>query len=234
MRPSTHTQKAGETPFAVFLASAIVIFFCSLSVADSLGFVPYYIDGSPSSDSARDTSLTANGTDPQAARAEPSSVQISSLPQLGEESVSAVSPTRIVVPAIDLDLPVQNPATRDIGILDALLQSGPARYVDSAKLGERGNVLIFAHSSHLPIVHNQMFRAFNRIPDLTAGDDISVYGSDGKTYRYAVASVRKADAADAAVDLSKNIGSKLTLVTCDTFTGKSARWILEADFVGEV
>jgi len=57
-------------------------------------------------------------------------------------------------------------------------------------------------------------------------------GSDGKTYRYRVASVRQVDANDATVDLSPEMSPKLTLVTCDTLTGKSARFILEADFVG--
>ena len=34
-----------KPPIPVFLASAVVIFFLSLSAADSIGFVPYYIDG---------------------------------------------------------------------------------------------------------------------------------------------------------------------------------------------
>lgn len=209
-----------KPPFAVFVALTVFIFFCALSVADSIGFVPYYIDGTAPRSAPTDPSLT-----------------LTELPPLGQPTSAneAVAlPTHMTIPAIDLDLPVQNPATRDIAALDVLLQSGPARYVDSAHLGERGNVLIFAHSSHLPIVHNQMFRAFNRIPELSAGDSITVTGDDGRSYVYRVTSVRKANADDEIIDLSPSIGAKLTLVTCDTLTSKSSRFILEADLVGEV
>lgn len=215
MFKATNQQKP---PTGVFLAATVVIFFLSLSAADSIGFVPYYIDGST-----------------------PPRVALNNLPMLGneiEESTSsepfadkAVKPERVVIGAVSLDLPVQNPETRDIEELDAVLQNGPARYVDSAKLGEKGNVLIFAHTSHLPVVHNQMYKAFNRLPELEAGDAITLQG-DGKEYLYSVTSVRRADAEEEIIDLSPSLGKKLTLVTCDTLTSKTSRWIVEAEFVG--
>jgi len=107
------------------------------------------------------------------------------------------------------------------------------RYVDSARLGEKGNVLIFAHTSHLPVVKNQMYKAFNRVPELSPGDTITVQG-EGRSYVYSVKSVRKANAEDAIIDLSPTLGKKLTLVTCDTLTSKSSRFILEADFVAVI
>lgn len=204
----TQSQKP---PLGVFLASTIVIFFLTLSAADSVDFVPYYID-----DSQSGTSTTASSH------------------SVYTEASGFVSspPVRISIPSVGIDLPVQNPATRDIEALDAVLQSGPARYVDSALPGEKGNVLIFAHSSHLPIVHNQMFRAFNRISDLMPGDIITIEGDDGRSYYYGVENVRKADATDAIIDLSPTQGSKLTLVTCDTLTSKSSRFIVVANLVG--
>src|ERR1051325_6388729 len=42
------------------------------------------------------------------------------------------------------------------------------------------------------------------------------------------------DASDATIDLSAKNGTKLTLVTCDTLTRKSARFILTANFGGTV
>ncbi|MCI0558676.1 MAG: sortase, partial [Nitrososphaera sp.] len=221
-----HTHSDRKPPLGVFLATTVLVFFCTLSVADSIGFVPYYIDG---------TAPATASTD--------SSVELSHLPQLGlpthperageTASASTVVPTHISIPAVGIDLPVQNPSTRDITALDALLPSGPARYVDSAHLGDSGNVLIFAHSSRLPIVHNQMFRAFNNIPNLQAGDMITLTGSDGKSYTYRVTSVkRKTTTSGALIDLSRTQGTKLTLVTCDTLTGKTSRFVLTADFVG--
>lgn len=200
----------------VFFAVAIVLFFSTLSAADSIGFVPCAIDGS--------------------CVAPLEALPLSDLPELGDLAATpapvGVVPTHISIDAIDLDLSVQNPDTRDIAALDALLQKGPARYVDSAKLGVSGNMIIFAHSSHLPIVHNKMYKAFNDIPKLAAGDSITLTGADGKSYLYSVVSVEKADASDTTIDLSTIAGTRLTLVTCDTLTGKSARFILTAEYVG--
>lgn len=195
-----------------FVAATVVIFFLSISAADSVGFVPCYLDGTC---------------------ADHERVTLSALPELGRElaaPVIGVRPERIVISEIGLDLPVQNPETRDIAALDEVLKSGPARYVDSALLEHEGNILIFAHSSHLPVVKNEMYKAFNRIPELAPGDSITLEAS-GKIYLYTVTSLKQVDAEDAAIDLSPSLGKKLTLVTCDTLTGKTARYVLEADFV---
>jgi LPXTG-site transpeptidase (sortase) family protein len=145
-----------------------------------------------------------------------------------------VLPSHLQIPAIDLDLSVQNPTTKDLGALDALLADGPARYVDSATLGEAGTMIIFAHSSHLPIVHNKMYQAFNKVPDLKAGDSITLTGEDGVRYLYSVSRVYKADAESTSIDMSPSLGTRLVLVTCDTLTGKSARFVLEAQLVGTI
>lgn len=222
MSPASRHTGTAKPPKRVFFAALIVIFFSFLSAADSIGFVPCQLDG---------TCLPGQGTN--------SSIALSSLPMLGDEATPTQSttpttlPARIEISTAGIDLPIQNPATRDLDALDALLQNGPARYVDSARLGEQGNVIIFAHSSHLPIVHNQMFRAFNSIPDLKPGDSITLVGNDGTKYLYSVDSVVKASTNDGTnIPLSPTLGKKLTLVTCDTLTGKSARFILTATFVG--
>ncbi len=211
-------------PKRVFFAAFVMIFFCTVSVADSVGFVPDYMD---------------EAVPATFATAPVQKVSLSSLPELGEivsntaptVAVEVVLPERIKIPVIGLDLAIQNPGTRDITALDALLQNGPARYVDSAKLGEVGTMIIFAHSSRLPIVRNKMFQAFNRIPELKTGDIITLQ-SGTKDYLYTVVSLRQVDASDTTIDLSPERGTRLTLVTCDTLTGKSARYMLEAELVG--
>jgi|SRR3989344_2383642 len=209
-----------KPPLRVFLATSIVMFFLTLSTADSVGFVPCSFDGT-----CKSAPSTSTGD-----------IRLSDLPELSAESTvndnqAVALPERIVIPAIGLDLNVQNPSTRDIAALDVFLKNGPVRYVDSAKLGEKGNVLIFAHSSRLPVVRNQMFRAFNRVYELSAGDTITVTGG-GKSYVYSVLSVRSGNAGDELIDLSPKQGTRLTLVTCDTLTSKESRWILEAELIG--
>lgn len=212
-KPSNGTKK---TQFLFFLPVAVVIFVLALSAANSVGFVPYYIDGTPSP--RQKSTIEELAQIPSAEVALP------------VEAVVGTAPTRIVIKEIGLDLPVSNPSTRDLEELDHVLKDGPARYVDSALLGESGNVLIFGHSSHLPVVINQMYKAFNKIPDLEAGDSITVEGG-GKAYSYRVTSIKQVDAEEGIIDLSRE-GQKLTIVTCDTLTGKSARYVLEAEFVG--
>lgn len=222
--PYTPISNHKKPPKSVFLATTFVVFVLTLSVADSVGFVPYYIDG----------------TQPVA---QTDSVSLADLPQLGSlEAIATVAPQiiqegilpeRIQASAIGLDLIVQNPTTKDVAKLDTTLQKGPVRYVDSAKLGEGGNMLVFAHSSHLPVVHNQMYKAFNRINELKVGDSITVSGG-GRDYMYSVTKVRLTDASEEVIDLSTTNGTHLTLSTCDTFGKKSARWVVEADLVGTV
>lgn len=228
---SNQAQKRPPTP--VYVATTIVIFFLSLSAADSIGLVPCYVDGTECASPRESFGVLARGGGPEV-------VALASLPELGSSTDSTTSPQassergvlpeRIVIPEVDINLLVQNPDTRDIATLDEYLKKGPVRYVDSARLGEKGNVLIFAHTSHLPVVKNQMYKAFNRVPDLKSGDSITLE-AEGKTYLYTVRSVRTADAIQDIIDLSPTNGRKLTLVTCNTLVGKSARFVLEADFV---
>lgn len=244
MENSLKKYAYSEPPKPVFFAAVIVFFVLSLSAADSIGFVPDYIDGVPAQSEAV---VVPDTTTPDA-------VALTDLPQLGDDmlmldseghllpprgtglvlvNTRAQNPVRITIGTIGLDLQIQNPSTKDVNALDALLSNGPARYVDSAKLGESGNMIIFAHSSHLPVIHNQMYKAFNRIPELSAGDTITLTGADGTRYLYSVNSVTKVDVNDnVSISLAKNSGTKLTLVTCDTLSGKSARFVLDADFIG--
>jgi LPXTG-site transpeptidase (sortase) family protein len=214
---NANTTSKKRPPFGVFLATSFLVFGLSLSAADSVGFVPCQID---------------NTCD--------QSVALSQLPQLGVEgtapaSAQGVLPVEIKIPSVGIDLPVQNPSTTDVNALDALLNQGPAHYVNSAGLGVDGNVLIFAHSSHLPIVTNKMFQAFNQIPNVDPGASVELIGADGKSYLYSVDSVVKADTNDGTtINLAPTQGEELTLVTCDTLTGTSARFILTAHFVGVV
>lgn len=238
----SHNSNNGKPPFPVFVSTAVVIFFLTLSAASSVGFVPYYIDGTePTRSVAVEPVIEEGGV---IALAE-SDVSLADLPELGDPLSTAtklkdipvappkpVSPTRLVIDSINLDLAIQNTESRNLATLDKALEKGPVRYVDSAALNVPGNMLVFAHSSHLPIVKNPMFKAFNRLPELVSGDIISVYGEDGRQYLYAVSSVRKTDATDTVIDLSPTQGTKLTLSTCDTLTSKTSRFVVVADFIG--
>lgn len=147
-------------------------------------------------------------------------------------SVALAAPenaTRVVVEKIDLDVVVKNPMSTNVAVLDEALLTGAVRYPTSAKLGEEGNVILFGHSSYLPIVNNEAFKAFNEIQHLEKGDRITVYGETA-AFVYAVTDVASADADEAAIPLTAK-GHTLTLATCDSFGKKTARFIVTAELV---
>jgi LPXTG-site transpeptidase (sortase) family protein len=138
-------------------------------------------------------------------------------------------PTKIEIPAIDMVQSVANPNTTDVELLDNALLKGPVRYPSSSKLGEAGTVIIFGHSSYLPIVNNKAFKAFDGIQDLHKGDLIKVTG-ESHIYVYAVQTVEKKDAVTDAIPLYSD-GQTLTLATCDSFGEKTDRFVVTATLV---
>lgn len=138
-------------------------------------------------------------------------------------------PVKIEIPTIKLSVSVSNPDSTDVEVLDNALLKGAVRYPTSAKLGEQGNVIIFGHSSYLPIVNNQNFKAFDGIQNLKKGDEITITG-EGHTYVYAVETVVKASATEDSIPLTVT-GSKLTLATCNSFGQKSDRFVVTANLV---
>ena len=141
-----------------------------------------------------------------------------------------ILPERLIIDALDIDLPVSNPSTTKVSDLDKELLKSVVRYPGSGTLGEDGrNILIFGHSARIP-TYRGFYRAFNDIETLKEGEVIVIKSVD-KEYLYRVSNVKKASATDGKVDLNAK-NNKLTLVTCDGFGKKSDRWVVESDFIG--
>ncbi len=138
-------------------------------------------------------------------------------------------PLSIEIPKINMRVSISNPTTTDIVALDQYLLAGAVRYPTSAKLGEVGNVVLFGHSSYLPVVRNPAFKAFNDIQKLKAGDTVIV-SSSGTAYTYRVRSVAKESTTSAGIPLDVT-GKVLTLSTCDSFGAVTDRFVVTADFV---
>lgn len=164
---------------------------------------------------------------------------VDALPESGTKSASHTivqstgkteAPVRVAAAAIGLDAAVVNPTSTDVEVLDEQLTLGAVRYPTSAMLGAEGTVLLFGHSSYLPVVYHQYYKTFNKIQTLTKGQVVSVY-SGTLEYRYKVTDVRVADATEDVVELPQT-GKHLVLVTCDSFSSKTSRFVVTADFVG--
>jgi LPXTG-site transpeptidase (sortase) family protein len=139
-------------------------------------------------------------------------------------------PLRVVAKDINLDIQVVNPTSIDVDLLDDALEQGAVHYPTSAPLGINGTVLLFGHSSYLPVIIHQYYKTFDGIQDLKVGSTVSVYSEDLR-YDYSVTSVNTADATADSIALP-NDAQYLTLVTCDSFTeATTSRYVVTAKFV---
>jgi len=141
----------------------------------------------------------------------------------------AALPLSITIDKLDRTIPVKNPSSNSIAVLDEVLLSGVVRHPDSADFSEPGNVFILGHSSYLPNVLNRNFQAFNGIQNLRWGDEIYVDSADTR-YTYRVEKVYEAKAADVVVPHTPG-EARLTLATCNSFASKDDRFIIEAILV---
>lgn len=200
-----------------FLGVFAVVFFGSVVALGQMDLLP----DAPRATTPPAVVLTANVL---------SAADLTSSPQALTPVRSAEEPVKIAIPAIRLAATISNPTTTNLTVLDTGLLSGAVRYPTSALLGESGNVVLFGHSSYLPIVGNQAYKTFDGIQKLVVGDTIAVSSTD-TAYTYRVTSVVKESAAsDTGIPLAVG-GRELTLVTCNSFATKSDRFVVTAEFV---
>lgn len=150
-----------------------------------------------------------------------------------EEEIAVVAPlpTKIIFDEFDREVPILNPDSRKIANLNEALLSGVVRHPDSADFENEGTIFLFGHSSYLPHVFNQHFKAFNDIQDMSWGDQIRVQSAD-REYVYRVDRVYQTQASSADVEIERGT-PKLTLATCNSFGTKDDRYIVEATLVDE-
>jgi LPXTG-site transpeptidase (sortase) family protein len=148
-----------------------------------------------------------------------------------EYDASRTRPDRIVIPGVGVDAIINQPTSRDVATLDALLQQGAVHYPGSGSI-EQGNMFIFAHSTGFSVVRNQAYKAFNDIEELNRGDIIQI-GANGQWYEYRVTNVQLVDENSALVRFD-NSKRTLTLSTCNTFGAKQERWVVEAEYTGRL
>lgn len=145
------------------------------------------------------------------------------------EKPEDATPDKLIIDALDREVDILNPTSAAIENLDNALLSGAVRHPDSADLIDEGTMFLFGHSSSLPVIHNQNFKAFNGIEDLSWGDTIRVQSSDFE-YVYRVDRVYEAKASEASVEIIRG-QARLTLATCNSFGSKDDRYIVEASLI---
>jgi len=212
------SQNRAKTSNSVFILSTLGIFLLLSSFLFAIDFVP---------EQEVIEAHNENGLVQTVAPEEDSAT----VTVLEENTTELILPTRIIVESIGIDTPVITPASDDVSVLDRALLLGAVYYPGSGTLGANGNVLIFGHSSYLPVVNNKAFKAFNELRKLDAGDTI-VVESERYQYVYEVLNVQLSTASEARIDFDSNF-PMLTLATCNNFGEEEERWIVTARLISK-
>ncbi|HEY3938541.1 MAG TPA: class D sortase [Bryobacteraceae bacterium] len=124
------------------------------------------------------------------------------------------APARLSIPRLGMSVLVVD------GADERSLALGAGRIHGTARIGERGNVVIAGHRD----------MAFRALRDVKAGDEVRVV-ADGTTYKYIVNRIRIVEPSDVSV-LHDDGVPKLTLITCYPFCyvgDAPQRYVVEAE-----
>jgi sortase A len=124
------------------------------------------------------------------------------------------APTRIVIPAIDVDALIVK------GDSWEQLKLGVGHHLNSANPGERGNLVLSAHND----IYGEIFR---HLDDLELGDEVIVYAGE-QPYRYVVRAKQIVEPTEVSV-LAPTTKPVATLISCYPYMVDTHRIVLVAE-----
>lgn len=138
---------------------------------------------------------------------------------------------RLIIPKINVDVPVVYGANNDHDSMMAAMAKGVAHFAipgASSVPGQKGNTVLSGHSSN-DLFDNGAYKfIFVQLNKLEKGDTIYV-NYEGKRYTYTVSSKELVTPTDVSVLLGTNDKPILTLITCWPIGTANQRIILKAD-----
>ena len=143
-------------------------------------------------------------------------VTVQQAPALPPPTPGIESPTRLVIPAIDVDWPIVP------GDSWEELKRGVGHHIGSANPGERGNMVLSGH--------NDVFgEVFKDLEALKNGDEVYVYAG-GRMFKYQVRVKRIVSPDDLSV-LQTTRDSVVTLITCHPYRVDTHRLVVIAQLI---
>jgi len=165
--------------------------------------------------SAQDGELPGSSSPPEALPAS-LGVSVQKAPALPPPTPGAESPTRLVIPAIDVDWPIVP------GDGWEELKRGVGHHIGSANPGERGNLVLSGH--------NDVFgEVFKDLEALKNGDKVQVYVG-GRLFTYEVRAKRIVSPNELAV-LQPSREPIVTLITCHPYRVDTHRLVVIAQLI---
>lgn len=153
-------------------------------------------------------------------------------------------PNRIVIPKIDLDAPIVDVGWKVVERGNEryteweTADNAAGRHINSARPGERGNVVLSGH-------HNTKGEVFRRISDLELqiGDYIYLYDENGQRFTYQVTEVTDPPLLEVGASPEERLAharymqptddARVTLITCWPYWTNTHRVIVVGKLVGE-
>ncbi|MBI4087982.1 sortase, partial [Candidatus Kaiserbacteria bacterium] len=209
---------------ALFAIFWLFFFFLIASATYAAGFAPRGVESF-----VRSLAASVQEENPQGPAAESRVTSDTPAPSLPVFE-SYRDDEKLVIPAIGINSKIVFPESAETNAMNKALESGAVRFPSSTRPGEKGNILLFGHSTGLKNIRNKNFAIFNDIKLLKPGDAIMIHAA-GREYIYIVSSVSVKNADDAKIEL-ETTKRKLTLSTCKIFGNVEERYIVEANFLG--
>lgn len=152
-------------------------------------------------------------------------------------------PVRLIIPSLQLDVPVVEMSWKVVDTPDGprsewvVPDNAAGHHINSASLGEVGNVVISGHNN----IKGKVFRAISlafdpKQPDKFLGYRVRVIAADGRAFNYTVQKVYFFDERGASLAQRQANGRVmnqtsepiLTIITCWPYYGNSHRIVLQA------
>jgi sortase A len=124
------------------------------------------------------------------------------------------APTRIVIPAIEVDALIVEGDSWD------QLKLGVGHHLGTADPGERGNMVLSAHND----IYGEIFR---RLDDLELADEVVIYAGE-QPYRYVVTAKQIVEPTDVSV-LGSTTKPVVTLISCYPYMVDTHRIVVIAE-----
>ncbi|PKO18553.1 MAG: hypothetical protein CVU39_03680 [Chloroflexi bacterium HGW-Chloroflexi-10] len=156
--------------------------------------------------------------------------------ELTQEEHEPILPLQVIIQSIKLEAPIKAAIESTVSRsgYNFLQWEAPDEFaagwhLDSAHLGESGNIVLNGHNN----INGMVFRYLHQIQ---VGDKVSVTGSDQKSYTYLVTNVMILAERDVSIDqrmenarwISASEDTRLTLITCWPVNSNTHRLIVVA------
>ena len=158
------------------------------------------------------------------------SLNASATPIINVSSDVTVSPdTKIIIPKLNVEAPIVTDATgNDEPAIQKALQRGVVLYPNTGKPGEKGNQVIFGHSSNNLFNKGDYKYVFVLLGKLDNGDIIYI-NYQSKQYTYKVINKKIVKPSDVGVLAEQPAPSIITLITCDPPGANVNRLVVQAE-----